>query len=198
MSSWYTPYAHLIPSIICSKHIRWTETFKNQKKMQSRVTLYMFLLHKLVKTFITVPYFLLKCLNWHGKSDPAIIIKALSRIDCFSIPSFAILYKIDFTIVFYSSRWMTFVDFSTCERTMKKIICSGYSAVFVCVCVLTSQSKPKWNYTFIILCYRYSYNVQCTYVTTLNRTISCESIINYSCFNPFHQQLLHVPLIFPP
>lgn len=152
-------YAYLIPSIICSKHIRWTVTLKNQKKMQSRVTLYMFLLHKLVKTFITVPYFLLKCLNWHGKSGPAIVIKVLSRIDCFSIPSFAILYKIDFTIVFYRSRWMTFVDFSPCERAMKKIICSGYSAVFVCVCVSTSQSKPKWNYSFIILSYSYSYNV---------------------------------------
>lgn len=131
--------------------------FKKSRDMQSRVTLYMFLLHKLVKTLITVPYFLLKCLNWHGKSGPAIIIKALSRIDCFSIPSFAILYKIDFTIVFYRSRWMTFVDFSPCERTMKKIICSGYSTVFVCVCVFTSHSKPKWNYTFIILCF--SYNV---------------------------------------
>lgn len=145
-------YAYLIPSIICSKHIRWTVTLKNQKKMQSRVTLYMFLLHKLVKTFITVPYFLLKCLNWHGKSGPAIIIKALSRIDCFSIPSFAILYKIDFTIVFYSSRWMTFVDFSTCERTMKNHLFSLFYSICMCLCYdLPQQTKMELYRHYIML-----------------------------------------------
>lgn len=160
-------YAYLIPSIICSKHIRWTVTLKNQKKMQSRVTLYMFLLHKLVKTFITVPYFLLKCLNWHGKSGPAIIIKALSRIDCFSIPSFAILYKIDFTIVFYSSRWMTFVDFSTCERTMKKsfvLVILQYLYVFVLWPPTANQNGTIPSLYYVIV-------TMYTYVTILNRTI---------------------------
>lgn len=162
-------YAYLIPSIICSKHIRWTVTLKNQKKMQSRVTLYMFLLHKLVKTFITVPYFLLKCLNWHGKSGPAIIIKALSRIDCFSIPSFAILYKIDFTIVFYSSRWMTFVDFSTCERTMKKsfvLVILQYLYVFVLWPPTANQNGTIPSLYYVIV-------TMYTYVNILNRTIPC-------------------------
>lgn len=122
----------------------------------------MFLLHKLVKTFITVPYFLLKCLNWHGKSGPAIIIKALSRIDCFSIPSFAILYKIDFTIVFYSSRWMSFVDFSPCERTMKKsfvLVILQYLYVF-----MFWPPTAYQNGTIPSLCYSYSYNVYiCNY-----------------------------------